>query len=261
MDAASQVPEDRCRLPARWQSGAVLVCAAIVLGVFLRLDGINSKSFWFDEVWTAYEISEPSLTSVWRGLDKLPVAPLYYASLYTWVSVWGMSDISLRALSVFYSLLTLPVTYITWRHLVGRRAMSWTLALLALNSYQVAYSQDAKMYSMLWLLATASSGCFLNALSERPGRKWWLTGYGIASACLPLSATSASPQCLSRGFTGYPAGAKVGTSTSRCSTPARRREPAARRWFRPLREKHHRPENLAGPGNHRRGRDHGADQY
>jgi hypothetical protein len=43
MSAASQVPEDRCRLPARWQLGAVLVCAAIVLGVFLRLDGINSK--------------------------------------------------------------------------------------------------------------------------------------------------------------------------------------------------------------------------
>ncbi len=114
-----QAPKDRCGLPARWQSGAVLVLAAIVLGVFLRLDGINSKSFWFDEVWTAYEISEPKLTSVWSGLDKLPVAPLYYTSLYTWVSVWGMNDAAMRSLSVFYRLLTLPVTYITWRHLSG----------------------------------------------------------------------------------------------------------------------------------------------
>ena len=57
------------------------MCAAIVLGVFLRLDGINSKSFWFDEVWTAYEISEPTLTAVWSGLENLPMAPLYHTSL------------------------------------------------------------------------------------------------------------------------------------------------------------------------------------
>ena len=63
------------------------MCAAIVLGVFLRLDGINSKSLWFDEVLTAYEISVPTLSSVWSGLDNLPVAPLYYTSLWAWVSV------------------------------------------------------------------------------------------------------------------------------------------------------------------------------
>ena len=106
------------------------------------------------------------------------------------------------SLSAFYSLLTLPVTYITWRHLLGRRAMSWTLALLALSSYQIAYSQDAKMYSMLWLLATASSGCFLNALSGRPGRAWWLAGYGFTTACLPLTSYVGIVPVLIQGIYG-----------------------------------------------------------
>ena len=113
-----------------------------------------------------------------------------------------MNDAAMRSLSVFYSLLTLPVTYITWRHLLGRRAMAWTLALLALNSYQIAYSQDAKMYSMLWLLATASSGCFLNALSGRPGRAWWLAGYGFTTACLPLTSYVGIVPVLIQGIYG-----------------------------------------------------------
>ncbi len=97
--------------------------------------------------------------------------------------------------------------------------MAWTLALLALNSYQVAYSQDAKMYSMLWLLATASSGCFLNALSGRPGRKWWLAGYGIATACLPLTSYVGIVPVLIQGIYGLLCWCESGDGHCRCSTP------------------------------------------
>ena len=76
------------------------------------------------------------------------------------------------------------------------------MALLALNSYHIAYSQDAKMYSMVWLLATASSGCFLNAISGRPGRAGWLVGYGISSACLPMVSHVGIVPLLVQGIYG-----------------------------------------------------------
>ena len=52
MSAAGILADERRRLKGRWTPLAIIVCAAIVLGVYLRLEGINSKSLWFDEVWT-----------------------------------------------------------------------------------------------------------------------------------------------------------------------------------------------------------------
>jgi 4-amino-4-deoxy-L-arabinose transferase-like glycosyltransferase len=202
MSAARDRADDWGRPEGPWTPLAIIVCAAIVLGVYLRLEGIDSKSLWFDEVWTFDDVSVQTLPALLRRLEYWPVAPLYYGTLWVWVRAWGLNDISIRSLSTFFGLLTLPVTYLTWRHLLGRRAMSWAMALLALNSYHIAYSQDAKMYSMVWLLATASSGCFLNAVSGRPRRAGWLIGYGISTACLPMVSYVGIVPLLVQGIYG-----------------------------------------------------------
>jgi len=163
-----------------------LASAAVSLGVFLRIDGLDRKSLWFDEIWTIYDISQPTLGELLHHLEYSPQPPLYYAGLWGWVAVWGLNDITIRLFSAIFGVLTIPVLFVTWRNLLSPRAMLWALSLQAMNAYHISYSQDAKMYSMVWLLATASSGCFLHAISDQSRRLAWLVGYGVCTGCLPF---------------------------------------------------------------------------
>ncbi|MBX6315723.1 MAG: hypothetical protein IRY99_22825 [Isosphaeraceae bacterium] len=189
MDATESSAESACTC-----SGAVpeplilLVCVAVALGVFLRLDGIDRKSLWVDEVFTIRRISQPTLGAVIQSLEVSPLPPLYYALLWGWVRLWGLSDLTLRALPVGLGLLALPLTYGVWVGLIGRQAARWAVALLALNAFHIAYSLDAKMYAAVWLLATISSGAFLHAVRGGTRRLLWLLVYGVSSACLPLTS-------------------------------------------------------------------------
>jgi 4-amino-4-deoxy-L-arabinose transferase-like glycosyltransferase len=202
MIASPDTVDDGAQTTGQLPLLAIIVCAAVVLGVYLRVEGLNGKSLWGDEVLAYNDVSVPTIDALFDQLKLQPQAPLYYVTLWAWVRAWGLDDVSIRSLSTFFGLLTLPVTYLTWRHLLGRRAMAWAMALLALNSYHIAYSHDAKMYSMVWLLATASSGCFLNAVSGRTGRAGWLVGYGISSACLPMVSYIGIVPLLIQGIFG-----------------------------------------------------------
>ncbi len=84
--------------------------------------------------------------------------------------------------------LSLPVTYLVWAGLIGRRNALWAIALLSTNALHVYYSQDAKMYAAVWLLATLSSGAYLHALEDRSHKGAWLIVYGASNAASLLTS-------------------------------------------------------------------------
>jgi hypothetical protein len=100
--------------------------------------------------------------------------------------LFGVNDTTLRSLPACLGVLTLPVTYLVWRPLIGRRAAGLALALLSLSAYHVMYSLDAKMYAAVWILATLSCGSFLNLLQSETRWHAWLLLYGLSTSCLPL---------------------------------------------------------------------------
>ena len=163
-----------------------LVIAAVAIGVFVRLDNVNRKSLWIDEVYTYNRFELPTVDRLFASLEGTALSPPYYLALWCWGRIFGVSDTTLRSLPACIGVLTLPVTYLVWRPLIGRRAAGWALALLSLSAYHVWYSLDAKMYAALWLLATLSCGSFLNALQGHARRPAWLLLYGLSTSCLPL---------------------------------------------------------------------------
>ena len=168
-------------------SPVTLALLAAGAGLVLRIDGLDRKSLWEDEVSTARRVALPSLGAVFDDLNESPFPPLYYALIWVWSRVWGIGDLSLRSLPALFGILALPATYLVWRPILGRRAAAWTIVLLALNAYHIYYSQDAKMYSAVWLLAVISCGALLNALAPVvSGRFKWLALYWFTTALLPL---------------------------------------------------------------------------
>lgn len=107
--------------------------------------------------------------------------PLYYWLLHVWVRLIGSSEFSIRALSVFPSLITVIFAYAITRHLSKRRlAALLAMLLIAVSPYHIHWIQDTRMYVLTTLFASLKIYAYLNRILS-----------GKASAiliCIPKSA-------------------------------------------------------------------------
>jgi hypothetical protein len=110
--------------------------------------------------------------------------PLYYLLLSGWTRVLGTGDAGLRFFSLLWAVLTLPLLWLLGREL-GGRAVGWTAVVLyAWSPASVFYSVEGRMYSLVWLLATALAWQTLRVARggmSLPAAAAWL---GIAAAGL-----------------------------------------------------------------------------
>lgn len=93
---------------------------------------------------------------------------LYYLLLRIWLH-FGQSPFFIRSLSVVIAAATVPAIYWLGNLLYDRRVALIAAALFAFNAYSVRYSQEARSYPLLVLLATLASG-FLIAYLREPSR-------------------------------------------------------------------------------------------
>ncbi|MEM4782152.1 MAG: glycosyltransferase family 39 protein, partial [Halalkalicoccus sp.] len=102
-------------------------------------------------------------------LDKLHL-PLYYLILRFWTALFGFSEASLRAPSALFGIASIVAIYLVATRLYDQQVGVLSAALLALSSYHVYYSQEARMYSLFVLLAILSYYWLLRLPEERPRR-------------------------------------------------------------------------------------------
>jgi mannosyltransferase len=165
---------------------AVVASMSLGIGLALRADGLDRKSLWGDEVLTISRASKPTVKDLLGTLRQSPFPPLYYLMLVGWVGLAGLNDATVRFPALAFGLLAPLATYLAWRPLIGRRASLWALTLLSLNAFHIWYSNDAKMYSLVWLLSTVSCASFLRVVLGPPRWSWWHAAYAGSSAALPL---------------------------------------------------------------------------
>lgn len=81
--------------------------------------------------------------------------PLYYLVLNAWSRVFGVGDLSLRMLSIGFSLACVPLIYAIGREMAGDRAGKIAAVLFAIAPLSLYYSAEGRMYSMLWFCVLA----------------------------------------------------------------------------------------------------------
>jgi mannosyltransferase len=147
----------------------------VVLAAALRFWRIGHQSFWLDEVFTAGLVNE-DLWGMLKGVRETESTPhLYYLLAWIWAKVAGDGEAALRSLSALFGIATVPVAYAAARELFAPAAAVVAAALVAVNPWFVWYSQEARAYALLMLLATASLLFFLRALrtGERRDLGFW----------------------------------------------------------------------------------------
>jgi mannosyltransferase len=159
-----------------------------LVGLLLRLHLVDDEGFWFDEfcTWRQAQLGLPDLLSDLVESDVHP--PLYQLLILTWTELAGDDPWALRLPSVLWGACVPLVTAMAARTLFGLPTALLAAAAVALNKFTVYYSQEARSYSLLLLLSTATVAAWWHAYlnpSQRAGltRRDWLY---IAVASLTL---------------------------------------------------------------------------
>lgn len=149
---------DRATTSRGWWA-AVLVVTALALG--LRLVAIDAQSFWYDEAVSAH-FAKASFADLLSGKVKdNGNPPLYGIALRAWAASFGQSDISLRMLSVFCGVLTVPLLALLGRRLLDPKTGLFAAGLLAISPLEVELSNEARTYALTHLFAVANMLLFV----------------------------------------------------------------------------------------------------
>ena len=157
----------------------------IVLAAALRFWRIGDQSYWLDEVFTVDLVNE-GLWGMIKGVRETESTPhLYYALAWLWAKVAGDGEGALRSLSALFGIATVPVAYLAARELFKPAAALIAAALVTVNPWFVWYSQEARSYALLALLAGTALIFFLRALRTESRRD--LTAWALLSALALLT--------------------------------------------------------------------------
>ncbi|MBI3163442.1 MAG: glycosyltransferase family 39 protein [Chloroflexi bacterium] len=159
----------------------------LLLAVFVRLIGIDSRPIWYDEAFAILFSSKGPAAMLYgtlttTGAGAADIHPLgYYILLWLWMEAFGQSIVVVRLLSFLAGILTIPLVYYLMRDLFSERAALAATIFIALSPFHVHYSQEIRMYSFLALWLALATLAFFRV--TRTGRlKWW--GMFMVSAVL-----------------------------------------------------------------------------
>jgi hypothetical protein len=182
--ASVAVPSSQRRFDLR-VSDAVLAAVTLIvltaLSVYVRTRAI-SGSFWMDEGLSVGIASHP-LTDIPGVLRRDGSPPLYYMGLHLWMQAFGRTETAVHWFSLIFSLLTIPGAMWAGWSLWGKRAGFIGAAICALNPFLTSYGEEARMYSLMALLALFATACFLHGFVYRRGRKW-IVLFGVFQALM-----------------------------------------------------------------------------
>ncbi|MGI5127885.1 glycosyltransferase family 39 protein [Pseudonocardia sp. CA-107938] len=164
IEVARHRPARHRRARPRGWTGAVVAITAGAL--VLRLIEIADKSLWIDEAFSWWLAQQPT-AAMWRyvlAVDQHP--PLYYSLLQGWLGP-GDRETGLRALSVLWSVPTVPLVFLIGRRAAGPVAGLLAAVLQAVSPLHVWYAQQGRMYTMLTFFAAAATLAALHLLDTR----------------------------------------------------------------------------------------------
>jgi mannosyltransferase len=143
----------------------IALLVIVLAGAFLRVYHLGTQSLWLDEVVSVgfAKLSVPQMVQA-TARDVHP--PLYYLILHYWIIIFGTSESAVRLLSALFGILAIPMIYVVGRQLFNKQAGLVAALILAISSFNIWYSQETRMYSLMVLLALLSMYFFWRFLQQ-----------------------------------------------------------------------------------------------
>lgn len=144
----------------------------LLISFILRIINLN-QSFWLDEAAQVIESLRPLSSQFIIPNDFQP--PLYHILLHFWMYL-GVSEVSIRMLSVLLGVASVFLAYHIGLFLTNKKIATITALLLAFSAYHIWYSQEARPYILFVFAAQAATYFFI--------KKRWLLYSIFLCICL-----------------------------------------------------------------------------
>ncbi len=136
----------------KFSSVSLWLCGVLVLAAALRFIALDRQSLWDDELFTLRDIALVSAPTA--PPEVYP--PLYFALLKGWTRLTAGSYTAARAFSALWGVIGVALIYGAAARMISPAAGLLAAALVALSPFHLAYSQEARVYAMLFALSLAS---------------------------------------------------------------------------------------------------------
>ncbi len=160
----------------------IVLLTILSIGLFLRIYDLGSESIWLDES-ASVKFASLNLSQIFFLSEKNP--PLYNIILHWWINLFGDSEFSIRFPSVIYGSLSIFMMYKVGNQIFGKNVGVLGSLLLGLSVFHIRYSQEARMYSLSFLLTLLSMYFFIRFLKNRSYK--FLISYILFSVLLMYS--------------------------------------------------------------------------
>jgi len=141
-----------------------------ILGILVRLLFIDkAEGLWNDEYISWLIASQPLTNGFVDSIKSQCHMPFYYLYLKFFMSIFGQSDVLLRLTSVLAGGISIPVMYLAGCE-KDKQTGIFAATLTALSSFLIYYSQEVRIYAVLFLFS-ALSLLFTLRLVKNPVKK------------------------------------------------------------------------------------------
>jgi hypothetical protein len=160
----------------RVRPSTVGLAGLVVATTWLRFTVGRDQPLWLDETWTGMVASRPTLRALVHELHQDVNGPLYYVVAWAAAPVLGLSNSGLRLPAAVFGSIA-PLLCLT---LPQKRIARLWCALSALWVAGLIYSQEARCFTLLWALSTASTAAYARLLAA-PRRRTALAWVAVTS--------------------------------------------------------------------------------
>lgn len=158
----------------------IVVAALLAAGLVVRL--LLVRGIWVDEAISIdqAQMSLPGMLQDLRENDVHP--PLYFVVLWLSSRAFGYGELAVHIPSIAAGIALVPAMFLAGREVFDRRTGLVAAGLAAFAPLVVWYSQEARGYALLMLLAVVA--VWAQAMVLRDGRARYWAAYGAATIAL-----------------------------------------------------------------------------
>ena len=126
----------------------LIVFALILLKLVLSIPFLTSQPIDLDEPFSIYHAQKslPHLISIFKTENN---PPLHFILLHFWEQLFGNGALSVRSLSLLFSLLTIPILWKIATQFINFKAAILLCLLFIFSDYHHYHGLEARTYSLL----------------------------------------------------------------------------------------------------------------
>lgn len=158
-----------------------IVLGIMLLHLVLCLFAINSFPIALDEPFSIFH-SQKEIGDLIKIFETENNPPLHFVLLHFWIKSFGISAISVRLLSLLFSLLTIPFLIKLVTRLVDLKTAAFVSLLFVFSNFQHYHAIEARTYALLVFLFVLILYDLYRFIFEK--NKWLFLRLGIWNAAL-----------------------------------------------------------------------------